>query len=181
MRGDISNPDGSIEVPPEKPRVGKIAWWVKVLLAFGCLLAMVCGGGFLFLIYLGVMAPATYVYPSAQIPQRFLTAAEEVGDLQPGEEVEFFYSSGFIDVREGFTYVSDRKVVIYVPDGEPPLVTTAYPDIQGLEFERDESFLGDSMITVETEESYIVIPVSSEMDRDVEFYEAIRSRVRLAP
>ena len=51
------------------------------------------------------------------------------------KKVEFFYSVGFIDVREGFTYVSDQKVVVYDPEGEPPLVTIDYGDIQGLEFD----------------------------------------------
>jgi hypothetical protein len=74
--------------------------------------------------------------------------------------------------------VSDQKVVVYDPEGEPPLVTIDYGDIQGLEFTRNESFLLDSVIAVETEDSYELILVASEKGRDVEFYEAIRARVR---
>lgn len=80
-------------------------------------------------------------------------------------------------MKEGFTYVSDQKVVVYDPEVEPPLATINYGDIKELDFERDESFLGDSIITVEVDGSYIFIPVSSERDRDVDFYEAIRARV----
>ncbi len=83
-------------------------------------------------------------------------------------------------MREGFTYVSDQKVVVYDPEGEPALVKIEYGDIQGLELERAESSLFDSIIAVETEESCISIPVASEKDRDVDFYEAIQGRVRNA-
>lgn len=177
MLADGFDADAEMRVAPERVRRGRTSCWVKILLLSAASLVLVCGGGMLFVVYIGVMGPATHVYSPGQTPQRFLKVAEELGGLQPGETVEFFYSVGFIDVAEGFTYVSDQKVVSYDPEGEPPLVATEYRDIRDLELERDESFLGDSLITLETEDSYIVIPVSSEMDRDVEFYEAIRSRV----
>ncbi|MCH2131574.1 MAG: hypothetical protein MK179_20740, partial [Pirellulaceae bacterium] len=92
----------------------------------------------------------------------------------------YFYSSGLVHVKEGFTYVSDQKVVVYDPDSEPPLVMIDHGDIQGLEFERAESSLFDSLIGLEIEDSYIWITVSIEKDRDVDFYEVIRSRARNA-
>lgn len=177
MHADICDSDDPISVAPQRANAGAVSGCMKVLAVFACLLVLVCGGGMLCVMYVGVMGPATYVYPSDQTPQRFLTAAQEVGALQPGENVEFFYSTGFTDVKEGFTYVSDQKVVVYDPEVEPPLATINYGDIKELDFERDESFLGDSIITVEVGGSYIFIPVSSERDRDVDFYEAIRARV----
>jgi hypothetical protein len=180
MQADNSDREDKIKVVPKSVSVGAISGWVKVFFIFASLFGLVCGGGITFVMYVGVMGPATYIYPPGQTPQRFLTVAQEVGGLQPGEDVDFFYSVGFIDVKEGFTYVSDRKVVMYDPEGEPPLVTIDYGDVQGLEFERDESFLVDSMITIETDDSYISIPLSSEMDRDVDVYEAIRARVQEA-
>ena len=107
-----------------------------------------------------------------------MTVAKEVGGLQTGENVEFFYSAGFTDVKEGFTYVSDQKVVVYDPEGNPPLVSIDYGDIQGLELERADSSLLDSVIAVVLEDSYILIPVASEKDRDIDFFEAIEGRVR---
>jgi len=180
MQADTLDPDRVKECAAGSVRHGITSCWVKALLLFSIVLVLAGGSVVLFLMYVGVMGPATYVYSPGQTPRRFLAVAEEVGGLQPGEKVEFFYSEGFIDVREGFTYVSDRKVVIYDPEGEPPLVATEYRDIQGLELDRDESILVDSLITLEVEDSSIVIPVSSEKDRDIEFYEAIRSRVSVA-
>ena len=114
------------------------------------------------------MAPATYVY-EGKIPQRFLDVAEECGGLQSGENVEFFYSDGFADVKEGFCYVSDQKVAVFYPDDEPPLIVIPYREIKSVELERNESDLVDSIITVHLESDEVWIFVSSEMDRDVDF------------
>jgi hypothetical protein len=178
MQPDVSDQAGALSAAPKIDQGKRMSGCAKILIGLAGLLLLVCGGIFAFVLSLGMMAPATYVYTAGQIPQRFLNVAEEIGGLQPDENVEFFYSDGFTDVKDGFSYVSDRKVVLYLPAGEPPLLAIPYGDIQSVELERDESFLFDSTITVETEDSYIFIPVSSEMDRDVDVYEAIRARVQ---
>ena len=176
MQAKIFAESGELGVAPHAASVRRKSGWLKVLLVCVSFMGVVCGGGVLFFMYVGTMGPATYVYPPGEVPQRFLSVAKEVGGLKPGENVEYFYSVGLIDVKEGFTYVSDQKVVVYDPDDVPPLVMIDYGDIQGLELERAESSLLDSLITVETEDSYILIAVSSEKDRDVDFYEVIRAR-----
>ena len=147
-----------------------------VLAAVGGVFLLVCGGCVLGLVFLGVVSPDTSAYKRGWIPQRFLAAAEEVGGLEKGETVEFFYSDALLDVRDGFSYVSDRKVVVYSPVDTPPLIATPFDAIQDVTLERDKSFLIDSTIILETEDAFISFPVSREMNRDVEFYEAIRSR-----
>ena len=178
MQSNTSEQSDQIEIAPELTGVRRTSGWLKVFWVCLSLLGVVCGGGILFLMYVAIIGPATYVYPPGQTPQRFLTVAKEVGGLQTGENVEFFYSAGFIDVKEGFTYVSDQKVVVYDPEGNPPLVSIDYGDIQGLELERADSSLLDSVIAVVLEDSYILIPVASEKDRDIDFFEAIEGRVR---
>ena len=178
MRIKTSAQSDQLAAAPQATSVRRNSAWLKVFLVCTSLLGVVCGGGILVLMYVGIMGPATYVYQSGETPQRFLTVAKEVGGLKPGENVEYFYSSGLVHVQEGFTYASDQKVVVYDPDAQPPLVMIDYGDIQNLELERAESSLLDSLIGVETEGSCIWIAVSAEKDRDVDFYEAIRSRVR---
>jgi len=180
MQVNTSDQSDQIEIAPKVAGVRRTSGGLKVFLVCVSLLGVVCGGGMLFLMYVAVIGPATYVYPSGQTPQRFLTVAKEIGGLQTGENVEFFYSDGFTDVKEGFTYVSDQKVVVYDPEGDPPLVSIDYGVIQDLELERAESSLLDSVIAIETEDSYILISVSNEKDRDVDFFEAIRARARNA-
>ena len=180
MQVNTSDQSDQIEIAPKVAGVRRTSGGLKVFLVCVSLLGVVCGGGMLFLMYVAVIGPATYVYPPGQTPQRFLTVAKEIGGLQTGENVEFFYSDGFTDVKEGFTYVSDQKVVVYDPEGDPPLVSIDYGVIQDLELERAESSLLDSVIAIETEASYILISVSNEKDRDVDFFEAIRARARNA-
>ena len=116
MRSNTSDQSAQIVIAQELRGVRRISGWLKVFLICVSLLGVVCGGGILFLMYVAIIGPATCVYPPGQTPQRFLTVAKEVGGLQTGENVEFFYSAGFIDVKEGFTYVSDQKVVVYDPE-----------------------------------------------------------------
>ena len=177
MQDIYSDSSDVIQVAPTAHDTKSIPVWIKLLVLFLCLVGLVCGGGMLTLVYLVSMAPATYVYPEGKIPQRFLDVAEECGGLQSGENVEFFYSDGFADVKEGFCYVSDQKVAVFYPDDEPPLIVIPYREIKSVELERNESELVDSIITVHLEGDEVWIFVSSEMDRDVDFYEAIRSRI----
>jgi hypothetical protein len=169
---DQSNPF-SLQ-PPPAPRAGtNPLWWV-----FGAgiaFLVVCCGGLVAGLAYVGVVGPETSVYVGNQVPERFLKTAREVRALEEGEQVRFFYSDGFTNIRDGFYFVSDQKVVIYIEDGrELPLTAIPLDKIEHVELSRDESFLNDSEITIETTDGdYFAFPVSSEFDRDEAFFRAI--------
>lgn len=156
------------------PQQKKSSALIYVLVAVGGLLLLVCGGCFTGLVFIGAVGPDTAAYKGRGIPQRFLTVAEEVGGLEAGETVHYFYSDAVLDVKNGFSYVSDRKVVVYSLADTPPLIAVPFEAIQNVTLERDESFVTDSIIMLETEDSFIRFPVSSEKNRDVGFYEAIR-------
>ena len=83
------------------------------------------------------------------------------------------------DITEGFYFVSDRKVAVYIGDsGQSPLTTAAFNEIVSADMIRNESFFEDSQITLETTGDYdLYFPVSSEHDRDLKFLEAIQSRI----
>jgi len=83
-------------------------------------------------------------------------------------------------IKEGFYYVSDRKVVIYNDDGRSePLIVVPFDEIETVTLERDESFLIDSEITLELKNGdWVYFPVSSERNRDKKFADEIKKRIR---
>ena len=104
---------------------------------------------------------------------------KQVDALDDDERILFFYSDALDDIREGFYFVSDKKVVIYSETfGDAPLSKIAFDEIAHVELVRDTSWLSDSEILLELNDSIMCsFPVSSELDKDQLFFEAIRSRL----
>jgi hypothetical protein len=113
------------------------------------------------------------------VPKRFITIMRDVGALEDGERIDFFYSDNFSDIRDGFYFVSDRRVVIYAQDaGDTPLTSVAFDQIAQADLVRDTSFIDDSEIILELHDGRVLLfPVSSERDRDIFFHQAIERRI----
>ncbi len=161
---------------PPPAKAGPLKW---ILGLIGVTFLVCCGGGVAVLMVIGVMSPETSVYPGNQVPKAYLETAREVGALEANETPKFFYSDGMLGIKSGFYLVTETKVSIYSEDGrEPPLTVVKFDEIADIDFSRDESFLGDSVIGIDTKDGeYHTFPVSSEHDRDKKFFEAIRSNV----
>ncbi len=173
---DPSNPFAH-HPPQPTPRRSNTLLWV---LGIGGVLCFICCGGMIAVIaYIGVTSPETSVYTGNQVPSRFLDTAKEVGALDANEKVRYFYSDSLFDIREGFYFVSDKKVVIYIEDGrESPLTAIPFSEIADAQLSRDESFFMDSQITLETNHGeFIAFPVSSEFDRDQSFFDVIQDEI----
>jgi len=165
--------------PPQKP-ARRIPIWAWLLIACVSLVGIVCGGGIVGLFVVGMNSPNTEVYLGHQVPEKYLEVARDVAELEDGEDVQYFYSDGFMGIKEGFYYVSDRKVVIYNDDGRSePLIVVPFDEIETVTLERDESFLIDSEITLELKNGdWVYFPVSSERNRDKKFADEIKKRIR---
>jgi hypothetical protein len=135
-----------------------------------------CAG---FVVYGGAVGPEIHVYPGNLVPKRFITIMRDVGALEDGEQIDFFYSDSFSDIRDGFYFVSDRRVVIYAQDaGDTPLTSVAFDQIAQAHLLRDTSFIDDSEIVLELHDGRVLpFPASSERDRDVLFHQAIERRI----
>jgi hypothetical protein len=153
---------------------------LKWLLGIGAAGLLLCGGGGVaFLVYVGAVSPDTSVYLGKQVPKPYVETARELGALEAAEQPKFFYSDGFLGIKEGFYLVTDSKVAIYSDDGRDPALTVIpFDQIASAEIERDESFIGDSYIMLETiDGEYQAFPVSSEQGRDVLFFKAIEGNI----
>lgn len=161
--------------PPGKVRRG-VPWWGWVLILGGGLLVLSCGGVLGWVVYIGAVGPETKVYTANEVPRKFLTTIEGLNLLEPGEKLLYFYSDGLTDIRNGFYFVSDRKVVVYRQDaGSAPATVVPFARIQDAQIQRTDSFFEDSTITLVLDDgSEVAFPVSGELDRDMKFLSAIQ-------
>lgn len=164
--------------PPGQPRpssgVGKAILWIAVGLGV-CVLLPCCG--FLgWAAYLGAYGPETSIYTGNEVPARFMNVMRDVGALEEGETVLYFYSDAMTDIRDGFYFVSDRGVVVYSDvTGDDPLIRIPFDQIVDADLAREESFFVDSEITLELRDGRPVsFPVSSEGNKDERFFEAVQ-------
>jgi hypothetical protein len=162
---------------PQPPRRSSGLWWL--LGGCGTLVVLGCGGLLAFVIYLGTYGPETSVYTGNRIPARFIKTMESVGALDPGETILYFYSDAMGDIRDGFYFVSDRKVAVYLQGtGDSPLTKIPFDQIAEADLYRNESFFEDSEITLRLKDGQIIsFPVSSEYERDQQFFDAIQDRI----
>jgi len=164
---------------PAVPRRRGARLWLWILLGVGAFTVLLCGGAVLALVYAVARGPETSVYTGNQVPRRYVEAIREVGALNDGETILYFYSDALADVRDGFYFVSDEKVAVYSQTAAgSPLTAVPFDQIADLQLFRNESFFEDSQITLELKDGTPVsFPVSSEYDKDQEFFDAIAQRV----
>ena len=158
--------------PPTK----QSRWWIWVVIPVGVVMFS-CFGCVGILTWIGIAAPDTAVYSGNNVPARFVETLHEVGAIEEGEQLVFFYSDAFLNIRDGFYFISDRKIGLYAQDVRPQLTVVRFEDIADVQLYRDESFFVDSEIFIELSDGTpISFPVSSERDGDVRFFDAIVDR-----
>jgi hypothetical protein len=106
---------------------------------------------------------------------------EHIG-LEPGETIEWFYSTGVFDIHAEGQFVTDQRVVSYgeFEQGELVVSACAYADIESIEVEWNEDFLGDTLLTVipRGDEPDFFLFLSNEYDLDEVVVELIEQRLR---
>lgn len=156
--------------------MSRTAWWligIAVVVVVGCVGVLA---------YLGIYGPDTAVYTGNRVPSRFLRTIKSVGALDEDETILFFYSDALTDIRDGFYFVSNKKVAIYIRETDTPLTAIPFQDIARAELHRSDSFLEDSQITLYLHNGNVhSLPVSNEHDGDRQFFDAIQQRIGNAP
>jgi hypothetical protein len=163
--------------PPQRKR--GVPWWGWALIVIGVLGLLSCGGIVALLAYIGSEGPDTKVYAGNEVPAKFVQVARDLGLLDEGETVRFFYSDALTDIREGFYFSTDKKVVIYVKSAATPATIVPYERIADTELVSGTSWMEDGTITLElVDDTVISFPVSAEGGRDKRFHESIVSAVK---
>ncbi len=144
----------------------------KVLLTVFGTLGVVLVIGIVVFLGMASMGPETFVVSGRQLPGRYLDKLKDIELVDDGEKIAFFYSDALMDIQDGLYFVSDKKVVAYCKNWNPPAIIVPLDSVVEISFERDESFFEDSGIWVRTRDNTeFSIPVSSEQGGDKRFYE----------
>lgn len=57
--------------------------------------------------------PDSSIYLGKQVPKRTI---HSLGLLESGEEIQYFYSDGIWDIKQGMYFVTDRHIALYSYD-----------------------------------------------------------------
>lgn len=151
---------------------------LKILLSLAALVGFSLTIGAAILIYLFAKAPETYVYTGQQMSKSHLETVREMGLLNESEEIQFFYSDAFFDIRKGMYFVTGERLVLYSEEWAEPTLAVPFEAIVDVEADYDPSFFIDSEITITLDDEVVwSFPVSSERGRDKDFYEYIETRM----
>lgn len=135
---------------------------------------------FIFLLSSCDDSPDTYVYLGNQMPKEFIEEIRSLNLLENNEKIKYFYSDGFYDIKEGFYFVTDQKLVAYNESWEEPETIVFFNEIISLDVEYNDSFYEDSYIMLETKDGMeLDFPVSSERKRDKDFYNYLLKKSNL--
>ena len=149
--------------------------WLWALGTIGGVVLLGCLGCCGLFAYIGSVSPETHVYIGSDVPASYVKQMQGLGALEAGEQIRFFYSDAAIDIEEGFYFVSDRGVVVYGDEREPKLTRAAFADIESLYMFTNEDDWEDGEIAITLKDgSEIYFPISSELGRDDDFFNAIR-------
>lgn len=170
---DIPNPSRRRRVRRVNQSSG--GTWLWILGTVGGVLLLGCLGCCGFFAYLGSISPETHVYLGSEVPANYVSQMRELGALEAGEQIRFFYSDAAIDIEDGFYFVSDRGVVVYGNELEPKLTRVPFTDMESLYMFTNEDDWEDGEITITLKDgSEVYFPISSELGRDDDFFNAIR-------
>jgi hypothetical protein len=148
--------------------------WAKVLIGLGAagvlLIILMCSG----VIYLGMVTPETRALAGSQMTKRNLDIIRELGLLDEGERIRYFYSDGMLSIREGMYFFTDDKIVVYGQDLDPEATVVAYEDVADISADFSDSWLIDGTIWVELSDGTpLAMPISSEAGLDELFYDSL--------
>lgn len=150
--------------------------WTKALLIVGGVVGLVmiaiCAG----LLYIGVKGPETAAIPGSKMRHDHMATIQRLGLLDPGEQIQFFYSDALVDIEQGLYFFTDKKVVVYDKSQADPSIVVPFEKIVDITADFSGSWIDDSTIWLELDDQTMVsFPVATEADGDHRFFEVLKA------
>jgi hypothetical protein len=131
--------------------------------------------GALFWIF-AATSPALSPVPGREVSAADRRVLEEMGVLEPNEDLELFYSGGFLSIRESGAAITTGRLVLYHDDGN--IETAALGDISAITLTPGTKWVEDGRFVVETDAGDILLfSVCAEEDGDQLFHRVLLRRV----
>jgi hypothetical protein len=136
--------------------------WAKILIGVGSgaviMVILMCSG----LIWLGSISPETRALAGSQLTKRNVDTIRELGLIDEGERIKYFYSDGMLSIEEGMYFFTDDKIVLYGKNREPAVTLVDYEDVADITPDFSDSWLIDGTIWIElTDGTPLVMPISA--------------------
>jgi hypothetical protein len=163
---------GALAIPPI--RRGEVRG--QALAVTGIVLSVVglIAGGVVW--YMVAASPPLAAVSGDEVSPEDREMLESLGVLEPGEEIELFYSAGMYSVRETGVVITATRLVVY---GEnTPTESTELENVAAIEFTPGQTVFDVGTFTVETEsEDLIFFNVSPGENSDQRFFRVLKRKV----
>jgi len=116
--------------------------------------------------------PESAAMPKGKIHQRQLEELKSMKEVEADETVLFFYSDGFLSIREAGNLFTDKRVITYSEyDDELFMESATYSEIESIEFTKSDSWLENSMIIVTKKDGDdMYLGIATEAKRDTLYF-----------
>jgi hypothetical protein len=132
------------------------------------------------LAWFGAATPPTYVEAGNAVGASTLATLRRHGALAEGERLRWFYSPGLWNVEEGYAALTDRRLLLYYAEVEPPLQEVAFAEITSVSMEGG-GLLEDATCVVTTDAgAEFPFLLSTERGRAQRFVADLRAAVGAA-
>jgi len=165
----------------EEVEIKKKRGWIKFI---GIPISLIL----LSLIFFGVltetsMLPSTYVQTGSELSQKEKNKLINHKIIDKNDNILFFYSEGIFSIIYGGQLITNDKVISYIMNEKKLLEIYEMPlnNVQEIVLETKGSFIEDSVYKIIGDENadyeYIVIVLSTEKNRNIDFINAIKKRM----
>ena len=159
--------------PPGGRRPG-MPTWAKILIGVGAgtvvMVILMCSG----LIWIGSVSPETRARAGSQRTRRILDTIRELGLLDDGDRIRYFYSDGLLSIEEGMYCFTDAKIVVYGENLDPQATMVGYENVADISADLSDSWWVDGTIWIELSDGTpLAMPISCEGDVDELFFDSL--------
>jgi hypothetical protein len=129
------------------------------------------------------MLPSTYVQTGSELSQKEKNKLINHKIIDKNDNILFFYSEGIFSIIYGGQLITNDKVISYIMNEKKLLEIYEMPlnNVQEIVLETKGSFIEDSVYKIIGDENadyeYIVIVLSTEKNRNIDFINAIKKRM----
>ncbi len=123
-----------------------------------------------------VRSPDAVPIPGREVSAVDRSTLEQMGVVQPNEEIKMLYSDGFVSLEETGVVITADRLLTYYDGGN--IESCALADIRAIDFTQGQSWLDYGQFLVETDDGdLIVFEVGTSESGDQTFHRMLQQRV----
>ena len=123
------------------------------------------------LLVVGYYSPETEVISGRQLKKEYADFVKKNKLTDSTENIQYWYSDGFMDFKNGFYFFTEKKIILYNSDWAIPKIEIPLKNIRIINFEKQASSWENGRISLSLKDNTTIdFPLSSEKGGDDKFY-----------